>query len=187
MSATLCRLCLPIVLAGLTIAGTLGADGIRREPAPSAVHLVGHEDAALLKRVQDVIDDWDPRKLRNPYVDSIPIVDANQKRAVKKSPRRADLNEFIADVDAAEALGKAFFWEMQAGSDFRRQEGGRSSAPPAPRATIATGPMPAMGIRRVYLMSPGISTGSTRTTVWSTASTSNRSSWKRRPPRLLRT
>ncbi|AGA24479.1 cytochrome-c peroxidase [Singulisphaera acidiphila] len=124
MSATLCRLCLPIVLAGLTIAGTLGADGIRREPAPSAVHLVGHEDAALLKRVQDVIDDWDPRKLRNPYVDSIPIVDANQKRAVKKSPRRADLNEFIADVDAAEALGKAFFWEMQAGSDFRRQEGG---------------------------------------------------------------
>jgi hypothetical protein len=37
--------------------------------------------------------------------------------------RRPDLAEFIADPDAAVALGKSLFWEMQAGSDFGRKSG----------------------------------------------------------------
>ncbi|WZO98239.1 cytochrome c peroxidase [Isosphaeraceae bacterium EP7] len=92
-----------------------------REPTPSAVHLVGHEDDVLLRRVQDVIDDWDPRKLRNPYVDTLAAQDRSKNQPARKSPRRRDLGDFIADFDAAEALGKAFFWEMKAGSDFRRE------------------------------------------------------------------
>jgi cytochrome c peroxidase len=122
-------------LAALLLAvGTVAATGARslaqdhrREPAPTAVHLVGHEDAALLERVQDVHDNWDRRKLRNPYVDTLSPADAEAKppRPARKSPRRRDLNDFIADFDAAEALGKALFWEMRAGSDFRR-EGGKA-------------------------------------------------------------
>lgn len=94
-----------------------------RAAAPQAVHLVGEEDAALLGRVQQVVDDWDPRKLRNPYVETMESRDGAGKLVVRKALRRGDLNQFIADVDAAEALGKAFFWEMQAGSDFRRGGG----------------------------------------------------------------
>ncbi len=93
-------------------------------------HLVGHEEAELLLRIQDVIDDWDPRKLENPLVETSrstefvwePDKDGKpkqvEKQVIRKQLRRSDLAEFIADVDAAEALGKAFFWEMQAGSDF---------------------------------------------------------------------
>lgn len=87
----------------------------------SAIHLVGHEDTALLQRVQDLIDDWDPRKLVNPYVQT--VYSEGDKPGLmtrRKVLRRPDLAEFIADVEAAEALGKAFFWDMQAGSDLRR-------------------------------------------------------------------
>ena len=94
------------------------------EDRPSApTHLVGEEDAALLARVQDVIDDWDPRRLRNPYVVRAPGVAPDGSRMERSELRRKDLAEFIADVEAAEALGKAFFWDMQAGSDFRRVGG----------------------------------------------------------------
>lgn len=113
-----------VVLATPAVAIALAADDPpRREPAPSATHLVGHEDAPLLLRVQDVIDDWDPRKLRNPYVDTLAKGDRKAKLPAKKSPRRRDLGDFVADFDAAEALGKAFFWEMKAGSDYRRRGG----------------------------------------------------------------
>ena len=94
------------------------------EGKPHAIHLVGHEDIALLARVQEVIDDWDPRKLVNPYVETVSSHDANGKITKRKILRRPDLAEFIADVDAAEALGKALFWEMQTGSDFRRRDDG---------------------------------------------------------------
>jgi len=110
------------LLCTLSVAPATGAD-VPREPPPAAVHLVGHEDAALLQRAQDVIDDWDPRKLQNPYVEAVVPAAPSQRRWGKKALRRKDLNEFIADVEAAEALGKAFFWEMQAGSDFRRENG----------------------------------------------------------------
>ncbi|MFN5468294.1 MAG: cytochrome c peroxidase [Pirellulaceae bacterium] len=95
-----------------------------REPKPAAIHLVGHEDQALLARVQEVIDDWDPRKLINPYVVSMEAVDASARPVIRKTLRRPDLAEFIADVEAAEQLGKAMFWEMQAGSDFGRSRDG---------------------------------------------------------------
>ncbi len=87
-------------------------------------HLVGHEESALLLRVQEVIDDWDPRKLENPYVETTRVVQPDGTIRVSKQLKRADLAAFIADVEAAEALGKAFFWEMQAGSDFRRTADG---------------------------------------------------------------
>ncbi len=89
------------------------------EPLPP-VHLVGHEDTPLLLRVQDVIDDWDPRKLRDPYAETVYHKTANGGWRKERLLRRPDLNEFVADVAAMEALGKALFWEMQAGSDFRR-------------------------------------------------------------------
>jgi cytochrome c peroxidase len=95
------------------------------ESLPPAIHLVGHEDAALLARVQAIIDDWDPRKLRNPYVAEAASRDPGGELVIRRFLTRADLGQFVADVEAAEALGKAFFWEMQAGSDFRRLEGGR--------------------------------------------------------------
>ncbi len=87
----------------------------------TAVHLVGHEDDELLSRVKDLIDDWDPRKFENPYVETVTFQPRGSSEIIKKKVlRRKDLNQFIADVDAAEALGKAFFWDMQAGSDFRK-------------------------------------------------------------------
>ena len=89
-------------------------------------HLVGDEDVASLGRVKKVIDDWDPRKTKNPYVFSVPKKVRDGEKTVtkmEKTARRADLNEFIVDFAAAEALGKAFFWDMQAGSDFRRENG----------------------------------------------------------------
>lgn len=97
------------------------AVGIESESRPA--HLVGEEDLALLARIQDVIDDWDPRKLRNPYVARVPGVAPDGAPMERSEVRRSDLTEFVADVEAAEALGKAFFWEMQAGSDFRRVGG----------------------------------------------------------------
>ena len=90
-------------------------------------HLVGHEESALLLRIQALIDDWDPRKLENPLVATSHAIGPDGKRITKKQLRRKDLAEFIADVDAAEALGKAFFWEMQAGSDFEVKGTGQSS------------------------------------------------------------
>jgi len=86
-------------------------------------HLVGEEDYALDLRIKEAIDDWDPRKIRNPYVETVPGVDAQGGRVDRRVIIRRDLAEFIADVEAAEALGKAFFWDMQAGSDFRRSGG----------------------------------------------------------------
>jgi cytochrome c peroxidase len=91
---------------------------------PTPTHLVGHEEIALLERVQDVIDDWDPREFRNPYVETSEAIDENGRPIIRKNLRRPDLAEFIADPQAAEALGKAFFWEMQAGSDFRCDDNG---------------------------------------------------------------
>jgi cytochrome c peroxidase len=91
---------------------------------PPPVHLVGHEDTPLLLRVQDVIDDWDPRKLRDPYAETVYHRLANGGWRKERLLRRPDLNEFVADVAAMEALGKAFFWEMQAGSDFGQRSNG---------------------------------------------------------------
>ncbi len=48
----------------------------------SATHLVGHEEAALLLRVQDVIDNWDPRKLVNPYVETSSVTTPDGQRRV---------------------------------------------------------------------------------------------------------
>jgi cytochrome c peroxidase len=93
---------------------------IQADEPVTPVHLVGHEDAALLDRVQDLIDDWDPRKLTNPVVETTQVQQADGTFRNRKQLKRSDLAEFIADVEAAEVLGKAFFWEMQAGSDFRR-------------------------------------------------------------------
>ena len=90
------------------------------------VHLVGHEDIDLLARVQGVIDDSDPRKLTNPVFQSVEVYGEDGSLTTRKILRRSDLGEFIADVTAAEALGKAFFWEMQAGSDFPRVVPGRT-------------------------------------------------------------
>jgi len=91
------------------------------DPRQRAVHLVGHEDTALLARVQDVIDDWDPRRLENPYLTGQPEKLADGTERMRLVVRRPDLLEFIADADVAVALGKAFFWDMQAGSDFGRR------------------------------------------------------------------
>ncbi|MCY3013775.1 MAG: cytochrome C peroxidase [Planctomycetota bacterium] len=95
----------------------------QREPLPATYHLVGEEDVQLLDRVQQVIDDWNSRRLVDPYVRHVESVDQDGKPMVQRLGVREDLNEFIADYAAAEALGKAFFWEMQAGSDFRREQG----------------------------------------------------------------
>lgn len=84
-------------------------------------HLVGHEEAELLLRIQDVIDDWDPRKLQNPLVVTARANGPDGQPKTTRQLRRSDLGQFIADVEAAEALGKAFFWDMQAGSDFRKR------------------------------------------------------------------
>lgn len=89
-----------------------------REGAPSVGHLVGHEEDPLLRIIQEALDDWDSRALVNPYLKAIPPKDSAEN--VRYAVRRPDLLEFIADADAAVQLGKAFFWEMQAGSDFHR-------------------------------------------------------------------
>lgn len=78
-------------------------------------HLVGHEDERLLERIEDALAEWDPRNLTSPYVKEV-WTESGKKHVL----RRPDLDEFIADPDAALALGKAFFWDMQAGSDFKK-------------------------------------------------------------------
>lgn len=107
-----------------TAESTIATNGVKPAQGVRPVHLVGHEDIELLDRVQDLIDDWDPRKLTNPIVETSQAI--HQGRIVKRHQlKRPDLAEFIADVEAAEVLGKALFWEMQAGSDFRRLSDGR--------------------------------------------------------------
>lgn len=91
--------------------------GSVREKTESA-HLIGHEDELLLRRIEDALAEWDPRQLDSPYLKRI-----NTQEGKKYALRRPDLAEFIADPDAAVALGKALFWEMQAGSDFGRKTG----------------------------------------------------------------
>ena len=118
------RFAASIVVALLGLATCLAAEPERR-PSNLALHLVGHEDSALLLRIQDVIDDWDPRRLVNPVVEVSESLLDKDTRVVRRQLKRPDLAEFIADVEAAEALGKMFFWEMQAGSDFRRLADGR--------------------------------------------------------------
>jgi cytochrome c peroxidase len=76
-------------------------------------HLVGHEDAALIARIDAAIAEWDPRNLDSPY-----LITHQIPGGPKYSIRRPDLAEFIQDADAAVALGKMLFWEMQAGSDY---------------------------------------------------------------------
>ncbi len=126
-----------ICFAGVILAAVIAARWNLQAQEVHPPHLVGHEEAELLLRIQDVIDDWDPRKLENPLVvtsrseETVYVKDQDGKVVIKngqpetvktlvtrKQLKRSDLAEFIADVDAAEALGKAFFWEMQAGSDF---------------------------------------------------------------------
>ncbi|MDG3004377.1 cytochrome c peroxidase [Paludisphaera mucosa] len=85
-------------------------------------HLVGHEEDPLLDVIQNAIDDWDPRALVNPYLKAVPPEEPTGN--IRHAVRRQDLLEFIADADAAVQLGKAFFWEMQAGSDFHRSADG---------------------------------------------------------------
>ncbi|MFN7286820.1 MAG: hypothetical protein ACK5TY_01200, partial [Verrucomicrobiota bacterium] len=87
------------------------ADQVRA--ATNKAHLVGHEDEALLARIEAALAEWDPRNLTSPYVKEMQT-DRGRKHAL----RRPDLAEFIADPDAALALGKALFWEMRAGSDY---------------------------------------------------------------------
>lgn len=109
-------LALVICVVGISIATA--------QEAVTPHHLVGHEELELLDRAQDVIDDWDSRKLENPLVVTSQSVDGDGRPVIRKQLRRSDLAEFIADIDAVEALGKAFFWEMQAGSDFRKGPNG---------------------------------------------------------------
>lgn len=92
-------------------AAQLPADQVRA--ATNKAHLVGHEDEALLARIEAALAEWDPRNLTSPYVKEMQT-DRGRKHAL----RRPDLAEFIADPDAALALGKALFWEMRAGSDY---------------------------------------------------------------------
>jgi cytochrome c peroxidase len=119
------RFAAPVVVALIGLATCLAAEP-ERVPSNLAIHLVGHEDWPLLLRVQDVIDDWDPRRLVNPIVEVSEAQDENHLVVERRELKRPDLGEFIADVAAAEALGKMFFWEMRAGSDFRRLADGKT-------------------------------------------------------------
>lgn len=76
-------------------------------------HLVGHENPILMKRIEDALQEWDPRYLDSPYLKRT-YTDEGKRFAL----RRPDLAEFVTDVDEAVALGKALFWDMQLGSDF---------------------------------------------------------------------
>lgn len=123
------RLAVASLVAGLALVAALPpgysqAPGTTptREGAPTVGHLVGHEEDGLLDIIQNALDDWDPRALVNPYLKAIPPRDPADN--VRYAVRRHDLLEFIADADAAVQLGKAFFWEMQAGSDFRKLDDG---------------------------------------------------------------
>ena len=86
-----------------------------REVEESA-HLVGHENPVLMKRIEDALQEWDPRYLDSPYIKRI-YTDEGKRFAL----RRPDLAEFVTDVDEAVALGKALFWDMQLGSDYGRK------------------------------------------------------------------
>jgi hypothetical protein len=115
---------------GLLVGSLACGPQVQAADTSSPVHLVGHEEAELLRRVQDLIDDWDPRKLTNPLVRDSESKDVTVRASsgpivARRQLRRPDLAEFIADVEAAEVLGKALFWEIQAGSDFRRLADGR--------------------------------------------------------------
>lgn len=123
------RIALAFWVVAVAVQPPLTADDRQERAALQAVHLVGHEDALLLQRVQDVIDDWDPRRLVNPVLQRIGPVPGNglasdDGASVPKRSQdallRADLTHFIADPEAAKLLGKLFFWDMQVGSDFRR-------------------------------------------------------------------
>jgi hypothetical protein len=119
--------CLPwlrAVVATLIVFALQTTAALAEESLPPH-HLVGHEELGLLDRVQELIDDWDPRKLDNPLVVTSHSKNAEGKLVIRKQLRRSDLTPFIADIEAAEVLGKAFFWEMQAGSDFRRTPDGQ--------------------------------------------------------------
>ena len=107
--------------ACLVMSGSMFAQVSPREAKKieEASHLVGHEDAALLERIAGGIEEWDPRNLESPYLKRIQTAEGPRWEI-----RRPDLLEFIADPDAAVVLGKALFWEMAAGSDFKAQESG---------------------------------------------------------------
>ena len=94
------RLASLVLLACFLVTWQSAARNVRSAEKVTPHHLVGHEDAALLLRVQDVIDDWDPRKLENPLVITSRARDAAGNEKLKKQLRRPDLAEFIADIDA---------------------------------------------------------------------------------------
>lgn len=110
-----------LVRAGLAAILVLNQTAIALAQTPRATlldrarnkHLVGHEDAALIARIDAAIAEWDPRNLDSPY-----LITNQLPGGPKYSIRRPDLAEFIQDADAAVALGKMLFWEMQAGSDY---------------------------------------------------------------------
>jgi cytochrome c peroxidase/cytochrome c553 len=111
----------PLILVAILVATSDSQEpNLPKEGRSGIVHLVGHEEQGLLNRIQDVIDDYDPRRLNNPYLRTIVTAYKDGEPVTKLAVRRPDLLEFIADPEAAVALGKAFFWEMRAGSDFRR-------------------------------------------------------------------
>ena len=72
------RIALAFWVAADGMLPSLLADDQQERAALQAVHLVGHEDALLLQRVQDVIDDWDPRRLVNPVMPQIGPVPGNR-------------------------------------------------------------------------------------------------------------
>ena len=108
-------------VVGAVLVALAAGVGAAAEKEQRAVHLVGHEDMELLARIQDVIDDWDPRRLENPYLAGLTEKQPDGGERLRLVVKRPDLLEFVADAEAAVALGKAFFWDMQAGSDFGRR------------------------------------------------------------------
>jgi hypothetical protein len=57
-------------------------------------HLVGHENPILMKRIEDALQEWDPRYLDSPYLKRT-YTDEGKRFAL----RRPDLAEFVTDVD----------------------------------------------------------------------------------------
>lgn len=113
---------------------TLKPEEVATAEVTRHAHLVGHEEAELMARIEEALKEWDPRHLKSPYLKEVETFRMVKKKnnegeeewvkvpVTRYALRRPDLSEFIADPDAAVALGKAFFWDMQTGSDFTGKE-----------------------------------------------------------------